>query len=173
MTDEASSPRSLLWRALGLLAVFATLQLTWQSLHGTAVETFIVHTCTVVPAAFLANLLTPGVHAQAVQFSLRAPGGGLNILNGCEGIEALFLLVGAFSVASAPWRTRLAGLAVGVPVVFLVNQVRILTLFYAYRADHALFDPLHAMVTPVVAILLIAGYYYAWLVHASHRVSTS
>jgi exosortase/archaeosortase family protein len=148
------------------------LQLGWQSLRGTSVEYFIVHTCTVSPATSFANLLTPNVHARAVQFSIRAPGGGLNILNGCEGLEALFLLMAAFATAPLPWRSRALGLLVGVPVVFAVNQVRILALFYAYRSDQALFDPLHGIVAPIVMILLVAGYFYAWLGYSARVAAT-
>ena len=158
---------------MAFLVIFAALQLTWQGLRDRALEDFIVHTCTVQPAAFLANLLTPSVHAQAVHSSIRAPGGGLNILNGCDGLEAMFLLIAAFAVAPGFWRPRLVGLAVGIPIVFLVNQARILGLFYAYRADHALFDPLHATVAPIVVILLVAGYFYTWLGYAQRLTVTA
>ena len=145
------------------LAIFACLQLCWQSLQGGAVEYTLIHDVTVRPAAMLANWLTPDVHAQAIKFALRAPGGGLNILNGCEGLEALFLLCAAFAVAPLSWRPRVSGLLLGVAVVFVVNQARILLLFYAYRADHAWFDPLHATVTPIAVVLLVCAYFYTWL----------
>jgi exosortase/archaeosortase family protein len=160
-------------RAVVFLLVFAVLQVGWQALRGSPVEHFVVHDATVWPAALFVNLLTPGVHAEAVEFSLRAPGGGLNILNGCEGIEALFLLFAAFAVAPLPWRSKLAGFSVGTLVVFAVNQLRILTLFYAYRADHALFDPLHSTVTPIAVVLVVAGYFYGWLVYAGPRPPTA
>lgn len=164
----------LLWRSAGFLLVFSVLQLTWQSLRGTAVEYFIVHTCTVLPAAFGIALLTPGVHVQAIKFTLHAPGGGLNILNGCEGLEALFLLFAAFVVAPIPWRSRPLGLLVGTAVVFIVNQIRILVLFYAYRSNHGLFDSLHGIVAPIIVILIVSVYFYAWLVHSTpQRVAES
>jgi len=119
----------------------------------------------------LVNLLTPSVHVQAVEFTLRAPGGGLNILNGCEGMEALLLLFAAFAVAPLQWRSRLRGFLVGTLVVFAVNQARILTLFYAYRADHTLFDPLHSIVTPIGVVLAVAGYFYGWLVYSAPHPS--
>jgi exosortase/archaeosortase family protein len=165
-----ASPRLLVWRTLAFLVVFSALQLTWQKLSGSSLEELVIHTFTVRPAACLVNLFTPLVHAQAVHFSLIAPGGGLNILNGCDGLEALFLLISAFAIAPAPWRLRVVGLAAGLPVVFVVNQARILTLFYAYRTDHALFDPMHAIVAPIVVILIVAGYFYAWLAYCARRV---
>lgn len=168
LARASSSPaRPLLIRAAGFAAVFTTLELAWQSARGTALERFVIHTCIVRPAAALVDLATPDVHAAAVHFSLRATGGGLDILNGCDGLGALFLLAGAFAVVPMPWRLRLPGLLVGAAVVYVANQARILALFYAYRADHALFDTLHASVTPVALILLVVGYFYAWLVRSS------
>jgi exosortase/archaeosortase family protein len=156
-------------RAVVFLALFALLQLGWQSLRGTGVEQLIIHDCTVEPAAHLVNVFTPSVHARAVGFSLQAPGGGLNILNGCDGMEALLLLCAAFAVVPIPWRHRLAGLLLGVAVVFLVNQLRILLLFYAFRAGPAWFDPLHSTITPIAVILTVSAYFYAWLAYTGRH----
>jgi hypothetical protein len=71
---------TLLVRALAFVLLFALLQLGWQSLRGTSLEHLVIHDGTVQPAAHLINLLTPAVHVQAVDFSLRAPGGGLTAL---------------------------------------------------------------------------------------------
>jgi len=81
--------RGWMGRVIGFAAVFAVLQLSWQALAGGAIERFVIHDATVVPATWLVNSITPAVHANAVDRTLAAPGGGLNILNGCEGIEAL------------------------------------------------------------------------------------
>ena len=55
----------------------------------------------------------------------------------------------------------------------MVNQLRVLVLFYAYRADHALFDPLHAIVTPIAVVLLVCVYFYAWLSYSSRRLASA
>ncbi|MBS1994674.1 MAG: exosortase/archaeosortase family protein [Cyanobacteria bacterium SZAS LIN-2] len=163
MLGQNSGFRRLLFFAV----VFAALQLGWQAARGTSVERWVVHDGTVVPAARLINLLTPGQHAIAIRATLHAPGGGINILNGCEGVEALFLLVAAFLAASLRPRTRWLGIALGSIVVFAINQVRILVLFYAYRADPSWFDCLHATVTPIAVIVLVGSYFYSWLVYDS------
>ena len=159
----------LAWRAVLFVVTFSLLQLAWQDLSGSRAEYFVIHTCTVAPAALLVNLLTPGVHAWASNYVLQAPHGGIDILNGCEGLGALFLVIAAFTVAPLGWRWRLAGAAAGVPAVFVVNQARILALFYAFRASPRLFDALHATVTPIAVIVLMCCYFYAWLAHASRR----
>ena len=164
-----SRPLPLAWRAAGFVVTFSALQLTWQGLSGGRIEYLVIHTCTVAPAALLVNLLTPSVHASASNYVLQAPYGGINILNGCEGLEALFLVIAAFTVAPLDAISRLAGAVLGAPAVFLVNQARILTLFYAFRASPRLFDTLHATVTPVAVVILMCCYFYAWLAHASRR----
>jgi exosortase/archaeosortase family protein len=155
-------------RALIFLAVFTALSLSWNALRGTSAERWVVHDATVRPAAWIANQLTPGIQARAVDSSLRAPGGGLNILNGCEGLDALFLLVAAFAVAPLAWRWRVAGLAGGVIFVFALNQVRILALFYAFRSHPSAFQTLHGLVAPIGVILAVCGYFYAWLRYGAH-----
>jgi exosortase/archaeosortase family protein len=124
----------------------------------------LIEDVTVRPAVTLVNLLTPTVSARAAGPTMRAQGGSLKIINGCDGTEALFLLSAAFLVAPLPWRYRVRGLLLGVPVVFVVNELRIIALFYANRADRSLFDLLHGTVTPIAVILLVAGYFYACLV---------
>jgi exosortase/archaeosortase family protein len=158
--------RATLGRLAAFLGTFSVLQLLWQALRGSFVEHLVIDWGTVRPAAWLINLLTPGIQAQAVGFSLVAPGGGLNILNGCEGMEALFLLAAAFAVAPLAPRQRIRGVLLGVAVVFVVNQLRILALFYAYRADASLFESLHGTVAPIAVVLVVLAYFYAWLLHA-------
>lgn len=162
---------TLTWRAAGFLLTFSLLQLAWQALSGGRIEYFVIHTGTVLPAALLANLLTPDALASVSGYVLQAPGVRLNILNGCDGLEALFLVTAAFAVAPLDWRGRLGGIAVAVPVVFVLNQARILVLFYAFRSSAQLFDALHATVTPIAVVVLICCYFYAWLAHANRSVA--
>ena len=160
-------------RSLAFLVLFALLQLSWQSLRETAAGRFVINDCTVEPAAWLVTRLTPSVRVRAVDHSLRAPGGGLNIVNGCEGMEAMFLLSAAFAVVPLPWRPRLTGLALGIAIVFVVNQVRILLLFYGYRASPAWFDALHTTITPIGVVLVISAYFYAWLVYSGRQTAAA
>jgi exosortase/archaeosortase family protein len=151
------------WRACLFLAVFAILQCGWQALEGTDVHRFLVQVATVKSAVAVINWVTPTVHAQASATLIRASGGGIRIVNGCDGTEALFLLLGAFAVAPLPVRSRLWGMLYGLPFVFAVNEGRVLGLFYAHRSNQGLFDVLHGTVTPVAVILLVSGYFYVWL----------
>ena len=163
---ETESPRSPypLWLTLAIfLGVFGVLQWAWGEARDTWVERLVIHQATVKPAAALVQLITPEANAKPVAASIKAPGGGLNILNGCEGTEVMFLLAAAFAAVNLGWRHKLTGLAQGLVLVFALNQVRILALFYAFRNERSLFDILHTTVLPAVLITAVALYFYAVL----------
>jgi len=150
-------------RALIFVAAFAALQLGWQWLDGGSVHRWIIDQGVVAPAAAVGRLLTPGLGVHADGNHLRGTGGGLNIVNGCDGMETVFLLLAGFLVAPLAWRGRVIGMGLGIVVVYALNQARILALFYSHLRNAQLFDLLHGVVTPVLMVLAIAAYYYVWL----------
>lgn len=153
------------------IAIFVLLQWGWSAARGSWMERLVVHQITVTPAAALVRLLTPEIPAQAVAASIKAPGGGLNILNGCEGTEVMFLLAAALAAVSLPWQHRVLAMLLGVGLIFVLNQARILTLFYTFRADRSLFDALHTAVLPVLLVAATAAYFYAVLHYSQRRLA--
>lgn len=157
-----SSLPAVLFRGGAFLAIFAVLQGAWREARGSWLERLVIDDLTVGSAVSIIESVTPGVQAVADGSRIRAPGGGINILNGCEGIEIVFLLVAALCVFPASWRQRFLGIATGTLFVFALNQVRILALFYAYRADKALFGLLHGTVAPVAMIACSVVFLLLW-----------
>ena len=166
-TPQTQTPYPL-WLTLAIfLGVFAILQWAWGEARDTWIERLVIHQATVKPAAALVQWITPEANARPVAASIKAPGGGLNILNGCEGTEVMFLLIAAFAAVRLGWGQRLIGLTLGLGLIFVLNQARILALFYSYRSERGLFDLLHTSVLPAVLIAAVALYFYAVL-HSSH-----
>jgi exosortase family protein XrtM len=162
-TRETQSGISALVRQiLAFLVLVSLLQGLWSAARGTAVERLVIHGATVSSAVALINLVTPDVRAVAVGSRISASGGGLNILNGCEGVEVLFLLLAALIAFPLPPRRRVLGVAIGTLFVFVLNQARILALFYAFRADRTLFGQLHGTVAPIVLIVATALFFLFW-----------
>ena len=95
------------------LATFLSLQYVWEMSRGSAVERFVIHDLTVTPAAWIIDQIWPEAGVEAREHRLVAPTGRLNILNGCEGLETLFLLLAAFVAYPFSWRSRLFGLFPG------------------------------------------------------------
>lgn len=169
--DQANPAGSLIKQALVFILLFILMQAGWQMLRDDAIGHFIRGTVTVKPAVMLIHLLTPHIQASALGNQILAPGGGLVIKIGCEGIEALFILIaGLFSVTMA-WRAKLSGMLLGLMLIYIVNEIRILVLFYAFRADKALFQLLHGTIAPLALIAIAGLFYHYWLLNNQPHLS--
>jgi exosortase/archaeosortase family protein len=164
--DSPAKPLPVWVSASLFLAVFFILQMSYDACRGTSYEHFILGDMTVVPTAGVINILTPDVGVKAIGNQLKAPGGGITVLKGCEGTEVMFMLVAAFSAVVMPWRRRLAGLGIGILMVFCLNQIRLVAQFYACRSDHSLFDLLHGTVAPIVLVIIVGLYALYWFQYA-------
>ncbi len=156
------------WLRMLLVFVLAAggLQALWSAARGTAVEQAVIDGATVHTSVALIDWLTPEVGVRGEGARIRAPGGGINILNGCEGTEVLFLIVAAMLAYPASWSRRAVGLLAAVAVVFVLNQIRLLTLFYGLRAHRDLFSSLHGLVTPLVLVLCSVLFFIGWMAWA-------
>lgn len=166
-------PRSIWLLALLFIVVFLALQTGYGALRGTWVERLVIDALTVKPAASMIRALSPDIGVKAEGTRLKAPGGGINILNGCEGTEVMFLLYAAFAAAAMPWRARFMGLFAGTLLVYALNQARVLALFYAYRSDKGLFDLLHGTVAPLALIALTTLFFLFWLERHGPRAESA
>ena len=178
MTAESPAqvaPGSARWglRVLAFLVLFFALQAGYSGGRGGALERLVIDQATVRTAAALIDTLSPELQVRADGPRLRARGGGLNVLNGCEGTDVAFLLLAALVVAPLPWRRRLAGLALGLPLVFALNQLRVLALFYAFRSDRAWFDLLHGAVAPLLLVLAVGVFFIVWLNRGPARAAAA
>lgn len=147
--------------ALLFLVIFAGLFSLYSTARGTAVERLLIDVCTVKPSAALIGLITPSEQVVAVDHRLVSPQARLSILNGCEGIETMLLLVSAILAYAIPWGAKFLGALAGILLVYGLNQVRIVALYYAFRHDRELFDLLHGYVAPVI-LIVAGGLYFLW-----------
>jgi exosortase family protein XrtM len=142
------------------------LQALWSSARGSPIERLVIEQATVNTSVALINWFTPDVAAHGDGSRIRAPGGGINILNGCEGTEVLFILFAAMLAYPSSWRMKALGLLTGTAAVFALNQVRLLVLFYGLRFDRDLFSSLHGLVTPLVLVLCTVLFFIGWMAWA-------
>jgi exosortase family protein XrtM len=148
--------------AIIFVALFFAMQFSYELCRGSSFEHWVIGDLTVKPTARVLQWLSPEVGVQALGNQLRAAGGGLVVKKGCEGVEIMFMLVAAFAAACMSWRRKLLGLGLGLVVVFVLNQIRLVGLFYAYRYNSELFGLLHGTVAPIVLVLLVGLYSLAW-----------
>ena len=85
--------------------------------------------------------------------AITSPRFAVNIRNGCNGLETIFIFAAAVLAFPAPWKRRLAGLAGGIVLIQLFNLVRIVSLFYIGIHFPKLFEDWHTVVWQVLVVL--------------------
>lgn len=148
--------------ALIFLIAFFVLQYGYSASRGSLVEHIVIDIATVRPSVEVINLIAPLEHAQATGHRIVSPQGGLNILNGCEGTESIFLLLAAIVAFTAPWKRKLIGFLLGTALVYVLNQARIVSLYFVAHHDRHWFDLLHGYVAPTLIIILTCVFFLWW-----------
>ena len=98
---------------------------------------------------------------------------GVNINNGCNGVEAMLILLASIVAFPASLRARLAGLGLGALVVQLLNAIRIVTLYLLGAYQPRLFDMFHTAVWQILIILSAIVFFLLWSARvAPNRLAT-
>ncbi|HYO11655.1 MAG TPA: exosortase H [Thermoanaerobaculia bacterium] len=84
---------------------------------------------------------------------IRSPRFAVNIRNGCNGVEAMLIFLAAVLAFPAPWRSRIAGLVLGILAIQVVNLIRVVALFLTGAYFPKIFDTSHTVIWQTVVIL--------------------
>ncbi len=115
-----------------------------------------------IVTASTAVLNVLGERATATGTRIHAPGFAVDVKNGCNGVEAMLILVAAVLAFPAAWRQRLLGLAAGVAVIQVLNLVRVVSLFWLGVHRRDVFETFHTAVWQTVLILVAVGIFLLW-----------
>jgi len=107
---------------------------------------------------FDARVITEGV----VIRSLDSPF-AVAIAPGCDGIEAVIILIAAMVAFPAPWKHRLAGIGIGFIGIQALNVVRIISLFYLGQWSRPAFDWFHLYLWQALIVLDALAIFLIWL----------
>ncbi len=91
-----------------------------------------------------------------------SPRFSVNIRNGCNGLETMFIFGAAVLAFPAPWKVRLLGLLGGFAGIQLINLVRIVSLFYIGIHFPKLFEESHIVVWQVIVVLGGVALFLLW-----------
>jgi exosortase H (IPTLxxWG-CTERM-specific) len=98
----------------------------------------------------------------------------VNINNGCNGVEAMLILLASIVAFPASMKARAAGLLLGALAVQLLNAIRIITLYLLGAYQPRLFDLFHTAVWQIVIIMAAIGFFLVWSARvAPARVANS
>jgi exosortase H (IPTLxxWG-CTERM-specific) len=149
--------RFLLAVAAALLGIYHVLHLGWISGRFVAPYTGFVAACS---RAFLRML---GVSAGGAGEVIVSPQFGVTIKNVCNGLEVMAIYFAAVLAFPAAWKHKLLGLAIGFPVIFAVNIVRVAALFVlGYKVPHV-FETAHYYYAQAFVIIATAAVWLAWV----------
>lgn len=90
-------------------------------------------------------------------------GFAIAIERGCNGIEAVIILVAAMLAYPARWRDRLIGIAVGFVCVQALNLIRIISLYYLGNWNRVWFDWFHLYVWQALIVVDALVVFLIWL----------
>ncbi len=159
--SDAAARRRRSWlflaRFLGLLIGFALL-VSWKPVNDHVIVPF---TAGVAHAsAVILNVLSERV--TVVGTELRSPGFGVDIENGCNGVETALLFCAAVLAFPAPWRSRGMGLLLGFLAIQAINLVRVVSLFWIGRHHPALFSSAHTVIWQSAVVLVGVLLFLLW-----------
>ncbi len=100
---------------------------------------------------------------------IQANGFGVNIENGCNGVETALLLAAAVLAFPARWGQRLLGFFLGFLAIQCVNLVRVVSLVWIGRHRPALFASSHTVIWQSVVVLFGVLIFLLWASRQTRR----
>ncbi len=102
-----------------------------------------------------------------------ASGFGVNIENGCNGVETALLLAAAVLAFPARWGQRLLGFLLGFLAIQVVNLVRVVSLVWIGRHRPTLFDSTHTVIWQSAVVLFGILIFLLWASRQTRRPTAS
>lgn len=108
------------------------------------------------------NAISPDARARAEANSVKSTRAQLDIVRGCDGSGVVFIVTAATLAFATSMRRKLVGLLLGLVVVYVINQVRIVGLYFVVANRVEWFPFLHTYLAPTLIILLVCVYFSWW-----------
>lgn len=141
-----------------VVLIGAYLLIAWNPVNDGAIVPFTAGIARVSGA--ILNAIGEGVRVYGT--TITSPRFGVNINNGCNGVEAMLILLASIVAFPASMKARVVGLFLGAIVVQILNFIRIITLYLLGAYQPRLFDLFHTAVWQIVIILAAIGFFLVW-----------
>lgn len=177
MANDDPQVQSAPFTIIGFLLMFASVFAALHAFYFMAVpdhvlRNYIHYHAIVRPAAAVIHRVAPEEHVVPLKGSLRSDTAKLEIVRGCDGSGMAFLLTAAIVSFPVPWKRRATGLVMGLGLIYLLNQARIIAMYFvaAHRPDW--FVLLHSYFVPGLLIVL-SSVFFLWWASDSERVAVA
>ena len=134
-------------------------------------QTNLVHTHIIIPfteiiahiSGWILQLFDDNVSSHGIILQQMDTGFSVSIQSGCNGVEAILVLVAAMLAFSAPWKLKLYGIIGGFFAVEILNIIRIISLFYLGQWDMDFFEWAHLYIWQALIMLDVLIIFLVWL----------
>jgi len=151
---------------IALLAGLFSLRIT-QTMHDWVTEPFTGLLATI--SAFLIQLFDDDVISHGIVIQSQSNGFAVAIAPGCDGIEAVIILISAILAFPSPWKHKLIGIGIGFFAIQTLNLVRIISLFYMGQWDRNWFDWFHLYLWQALIVIDALAVWLVWLRYLPRR----
>jgi len=90
---------------------------------------------------------------------------GINIVDGCNGVFATTILLAGIITYPSKIKDKLIGILIGIPAIFIINQLSVVSLFYLGRSHPAVFEEVHIYVWQPIIIVFAILVWDFWAKH--------
>ncbi len=111
-------------------------------------------------AAFVLNLF--GGNVEVSGSVLASDRCALNIVNECTAIIPMMILLCAIVAYPSRFNHKLLGLVLGLPLLFLLNLIRVVSLFYVSTYFKNYMDTAHLLIWQPLMILAVIAIWLIW-----------
>ncbi len=104
-----------------------------------------------------------GIQARGEGSLITSPEFTVNIMNVCNGLEVTAIFFATVLGFPAKWRNKILGLAIGYPIIYLINIIRIVVLFILGFKMPDIFETVHYYYAQAFVILATVGVWLIWV----------
>ena len=137
------------------------LVLNSSPVHKSVIEPFTTFIALI--SSKILNLLGTQVTVSGTHIS--SGGFGINIVDGCNGVFTTAILVAGIVAYPSKIKEKIIGILVGFPAIFIVNQLRVISLFYLGRSKPTVFEEVHVYAWQPIIILFAIFVWDFWARH--------
>jgi exosortase/archaeosortase family protein len=93
----------------------------------------------------------------------------MEIIYECTGVYGMIILTSGFLASWHPWEEKLIAIAWGLGVVFVTNQIRLVSIFMITSKWPGAFHFLHSYFWQFFLIFIVCLVYYLWMLKMEQK----
>ncbi len=148
---------------MGLWLVLYLASVVLYNVSYSRTSSLLVHALQVKPAAILLDLTLAGDKVRSEGSIIFTETVRMDIARGCDGIETWLLMVTAFLTYPMSVNKRVGAVAWGSLIVFVLNYIRIVSMFYVVIRRPGWFDFVHDTLWQGGMVMVCLLFVHHWL----------